>query len=342
VVYRVYADSYTPMTEQLLQHFFANQTTPEEAQRVLNWFDTEAGQAYLTHRITSQLEKEPWQAAPGSPRPDVDRLWETLHQSVRVTPAVGPVRPVGQRWLIQPLQWAAVFVGALLLVTGGYWGYKQLYPADLIQQTAFGKTATLTLPDGSLVSLNGNSRLRYAAAWSSGQTREVWLDGEGFFRVTHQPGHERFVVHLPNKLNIEVLGTQFDVLARQSRARVVLNNGKIRLDVGGQAKDKLVMKPGDLFYADVKNNVFYRKRVDPTIQSAWQEGKLRFEGTTLREVAEMLEETYGVQIVITDPALLKQAITGTIPNKDLNTILTGLSTLFDLNITRQSNQIIIK
>ncbi|WP_080238076.1 FecR family protein [Spirosoma rigui] len=329
------------MTEQLLQQFFANQTTPDESRRVLAWFDTDAGQAYLTHRISTQLEQDHWHATPGSPRPDVDRLWATIRQSVQDAPVSTSSSSARSRWLGQSLRWAAACVGTLLLVTGGYWGYKQLYPADLVQQTAFGQTTTLTLPDGSLVTLNGNSRLRYAPQWASGQSREVWLDGEGFFRVTHQPQHERFVVHLPNKLNIEVLGTQFDVLARQSRARVVLNNGKIRLDVGNKKNDRLVMQPGDLFYADVKSKVFYRKRVDPTVQSAWQEGKLRFEGTTLREVAQMLEETYGVQITFTDPALLEQAISGTIPNKDLETILTGLSTLFDLHITRQANQLTI-
>ena len=140
-------------------------------------------------------------------------------------------------------------------------------------------------------------------AGPANQTRDVWLDGEGFFRVTHQRNHERFVVHLPNKLNIEVLGTQFNVMARENRAKVVLNNGKIRLDVGEQAKDKLVMQPGDLFYADVKAKVYYRKRVDAAAQSAWQTGKLTFDGTTLQEVAQMLEDTYGVKVVIADPEL---------------------------------------
>jgi transmembrane sensor len=330
------------MTEQLLQQFFANQTTPEESQRILVWFDTEAGQTYLTHRIRTQLDRDHWQAVPGTPKPDVDRLWEAIYPSVQATPSKAQKLPGRQLWLGQSLRWAAVFAGTLLLATGGYWGYKQRYPADLIQQTAFGKTTMLTLPDGSLVTLNGNSRLRYAPNWESGQSREVWLEGEGFFRVTHQPRHERFVVHLPNKLNIEVLGTQFDVLARQSRARVVLNNGKIRLDVGDKAKDKLIMQPGDLFYADVKNKVFYRKRVDPTVQSSWQEGKLRFEGTTLKEITQMLEETYGVTIVVTDANLLKQEISGSIPNQNLSTILTGLSTLFDLHITRKANQITIQ
>lgn len=240
------------------------------------------------------------------------------------------------------MRWAAVLAGFVLLATGAFTAYKQWYPDDLICQTAFGKISTLTLPDGSTVTLNGNSRLRYAPRWASHQTREVWLDGEGYFRVTHQQNHERFVVHLPNKLNIEVLGTQFNVMARQARAKVVLNTGKIRLDVGEQAKEKLVMRPGDLFYADVKAKVYYRKHVDAAAQAAWQSGKLTFDGTTLQEVAQMLKDTYGVNVIITDPALQRQTISGTIPNQSMQTILNGLTTLFDLHITQQPNQIIIQ
>lgn len=331
------------MTEPLLQRYFANQITSSEAQQVLDWFTTDEGQAYLTHRLNTQFGKADWHAPPTVPAPDADQLLTALRQRMLpVEPDVieTPIRQL--TWWHQPMRWAAVLVGALLMATAAFYGYQQLYLKDLIHQTAFGKMATFTLPDSSVITLNGNSHLRYAPRWADNQTREVWLDGEGFFRVTHQRNHERFVVHLPNKLNIEVLGTQFNVMARENRAKVVLNNGKIRLDVGEQAKDKLVMRPGDLFYADVKAKVYYRKRVDAAAQSAWQTGKLTFDGTTLQEVAQMLEDTYGVTVVIGDPDLRQQTLSGTIPNQSMQTILNGLSTLFDLHITQHANRIIIQ
>ncbi|SOD96000.1 FecR family protein [Spirosoma fluviale] len=330
------------MTEQLLQRYFANQVTPDEARRVLDWFNTEAGQTYLQTRLDAQFDELAWLAPAIVPAPDAERMLNAIRG--RMEPATTPTEiPVRQltTWA-RPLRWAAALAGFILLATGAFMAYRQWYPDDLVRQTAFGKMSTLTLPDGSTVTLNGNSRLRYAPRWASHQTREVWLDGEGYFRVTHKQNHERFVVHLPNKLNIEVLGTQFNVMARQARAKVVLNTGKIRLDVGEQAKEKLVMRPGDLFYADVKAKVYYRKHVDAAAQSAWQSGKLTFDGTTLQEVAQMLEDTYGVKVIITDPALQRQTISGTIPNQSMQTILNGLTTLFDLHITQQSNQIIIQ
>ncbi|GAB2572302.1 FecR family protein [Spirosoma areae] len=331
------------MTEHLLQRYFANQVTPDQARSVLSWFDTEAGRSYLMNRLDTQLGQADWHAPPNNPMPDAERMLAAIRQRIPTDSTRAPmtvIRPVN--WWQQPMRWAAVLVGALLLATGGYFGNRYLNPDDLIRQTAFGKTSTLTLPDGSIVTLNGNSRLRYAPQWASHQTREVWLDGEGFFQVTHQQNHERFVVHLPNKLKIEVLGTQFNVVARESRAKVVLNNGKIRLDVGEQAKEKLIMLPGDLIYADVKTKEYYRKRVDAAAQSAWQTGRLKFDGTSLQEVANMLEDTYGVTVAIADPELRKQTLSGTIPNQSMQTILDGLSTLFDLRITQQGNRITIQ
>lgn len=330
------------MTEQILNQYFANQLAPDEARRVLDWFDTDAGHTYLTARLASQLGQTDWHAPPNMPAPNAERMLNAIRQRMDFQTQTAPliINRHANWWA--PMRRAAVFIGALLIAVSAYFGYRYLNPPDLVRQTAFGKIQTLRLPDGSTVTLNGNSRLRYAPRWASRQTREVWLDGEGYFQVTHQRNHERFVVHLPNKLAIEVLGTQFNVMARESRAKVVLNKGKIRLDVGSEAKEKLIMSPGDLIYADVKTKEYYRKRVDAAAQSAWQTGRLKFDGTTLQEVATMLEETYGVTVVISDPDLQKQTISGSIPNQSMQTILNGLSTLFDLKVTKQANQIIIQ
>lgn len=329
------------MTEQLLQRYFADQITPDEARRVLDWFNTDAGRTYLMHRLNTQFNDTDWHAPPNITTPDADVMLNAIRQRMASTQTITttPIRPFG--WQGQSMRWAAVFIGLLLLATGAFWSYRRLYPADLIQQTAFGKIRKLTLPDGSSVTLNGNSRLRYSPDWAEEQTREVWLDGEGFFQVTHQQNHERFIVHLPNGSTIEVLGTQFNVLARESRTKVVLNKGKIQLDVGEQAQKKLIMKPGDLVYADVEARIYYRKRVDAAAQSAWQTGKLTFDGTSLAEVAQMLKDTYGVTIEITDPELSRQTLSGTIPNQSMSTILDGLSSLFDLRITQHKNRILI-
>ena len=327
------------MTKTLLEQYFANQVTPDEARRVLDWFDTDAGRTYLTHRLDTQLSNANWHAPPNAATPNPDRMLQAIHQRLHPFGPVDtlPVRHVD--WLGQPIQWAAVFVGALLLASGAFFGYRQLYPADLVQQTAFGKIQTLTLPDGSTVTLNGNSRLRYASQWSAGQTRQVWLDGEGFFRVTHQRNHERFVVHLPNKLNIEVLGTQFNVLARASRARVVLSSGRIRL--ANSAGQQLDMQPGELVETNGQTRQISRRRVDPAVDASWRTTKLTFENASLADMVQRLKDTYGLDVVVSDPVLLTQRFSGSVPNTNVDVLTDGLAHLFGLGIHRQGNKIFI-
>lgn len=336
---------YLPlMTDELLQRYFANQLTPDEARRVLDWFETEAGQRYLLTRLDIQFGHADWHAPPGSP--SADPAWHRLSQ--RLTPAAGPSRPTVHRLgrYSRPLRWAAVLTGSLLIATGGYWAYQQRQPADLIQQTAFGKTRVLNLSDGSVVTLNGNSRLRYAPQWAGGQSREVWLEGEGYFRVAHQPNHEQFVVHLPNRLNIEVLGTQFDVSARPAKTYVVLSTGRIQLSSQTwQANQRVDMRPGELFETTHQSNqasTVVRRRVNPTVYASWQTDRLTFEQTRLADIVQRLEDTYGLHITVSDPHLLDQRFSGTVPNQNADILLDGLAQLFDMHIRRQGNQIFIQ
>ncbi|MBO0933988.1 FecR family protein [Fibrella aquatilis] len=323
------------MTEALLNRYFADKTTPEEARHVLDWFDTDAGQVYLNHRLDKQLGAPNWHAPPNAPTPDPDRLLAAIRQ--RAQPFSIDRTPSLRRW--QPLRWAAAFLGTLLLASGAYVAYRQVYPADVLQQTAFGIIQTLTLPDGSTVTLNGNSRLRYSPHWESGQTRQVWLDGEGFFRVRHQKSHERFVVHLPNKLNIEVLGTQFNVMARESRARVVLSSGHIRLaNASGQQLD---MQPGELVETNGKAQHVSRRRVDPAVDASWQTTRLTFDNASLADMVQRLKDTYGLEVVVSDPALLTQRFSGSVPNNNVTMLTDGLARLFGLTIRRQGNTIFI-
>ena len=340
MVYRDCTDFPIPMTDDLLKRYFASQVTSDEARSVLDWFDTEAGRTYLMNRLDNQLGQADWHAPPNTPLPDAGQMLNAIRERMPANTLVVAMPVVRQtNWWAQPMRWAAVFVGALLLATSAFFGYRYLNPPDLTQQTAFGKTSMLTLPDGSTVTLNGNSRLRYAPQWASHQTREVWLEGEGFFRVTHQRNHERFVVHLPNKLNIEVLGTQFNVMARPSRTRIVLSSGHIRL--ANSTGQQLDMKPGELIETNGQTKQVSRRRVDPAIDASWQTNRLIFDNTSLADIVQRLQDTYGIEAVVNDKSLLAQRFSGSVPNNNVDVLTDGLAKLFGLNIRRHGNQILI-
>ena len=325
------------MDEQLLEKYLRNECSPAEAQQVLAFLATDDGQRLLQRvvdRETSSLKRMPLDPAEHA---EAMRVFKRVQAAKR--PALAPVRSTAW-WAVR---WAAAAVVLLTLGIGGWWLYQQSIEEPCVTlRTPYGQTRLITLPDQSVVTLNGNSSVTYPIRWTDDKPREVWVDGEAFFDVVHTKSHQQFVVHLPANMNVEVLGTRLNVYTRKSKTKVTLDTGRIRLLLDEQRKKQLVMKPGEMVVADTKGKTYYKRQVNAKALASWRDKKLVFEGMSLLEIAQMLEETYGVKVEIADPTLQKQQFSGSIPNQNIDTILKGLSTLFDFHITRQSNRIVIQ
>jgi ferric-dicitrate binding protein FerR (iron transport regulator) len=179
--------------------------------------------------------------------------------------------------------------------------------------TAYQQRKQVTLPDGSVVTLNAHSHLKVSDNWDDAHTREVWLDGEAFFEVVKKPntGAAKFVVHTP-QLNIEVLGTAFNVKARRGTTEVVLQSGKVRLKNDKNAAFKEIeMQPGD----KVKINddaplPLITNKIETEKVTAWTNGKIIFDNTPLLEVAKSIEDHFGYKVTIEDVDLKSRLYTG--------------------------------
>ncbi|MFC5409347.1 FecR family protein [Larkinella bovis] len=330
------------MDTSLLQKYIRNECTPEEAQAVLLYLATVDGQRQLQHLLEADLTEPIEIALDATDRQKAQQLFNRIRahrKTVPAEPVSVPVRRIRTTW-----HWlAAAAVVALLLGVGWVTLYQPLFPPEPISvKTEYGQTRRVVLPDQSVVTLNGNTTIRYAGQWTNDMPREVWVEGEAFFEVVHTPDHQRFQVHLPGQMGVEVLGTRFNVYTRKTKTMVVLNEGRIQMRVSGDPKNHLEMKPGEMFFADSQTQSFYKKMVNAQARSSWRTDKLIFEGTTLGEIAQMLNETYGLEVEIRDRELQQQQVTGTIPSKNADTVLKGLSGLFDLKITRKANHIVIE
>ena len=141
---------------------------------------------------------------------------------------------------------AVLLIGMISIISLFY--YTKYQKQEIT--TVYGQVRTIALPDGTIVMLNANSKLAYAKNWDKTKTREVWIKGEGFFKVNHlhQVGkikdEERFIVHAEN-LNVEVLGTSFNVNNRRGLVKVALFTGQVRLDVKDDKSPAINLQPGD-------------------------------------------------------------------------------------------------
>ncbi|GAA4496221.1 FecR family protein [Hymenobacter ginsengisoli] len=276
-----------------------------------------------------------------------DAEYARLQQAIRQPPALPRLR-TQRRWRVL----AGVLTSILVMALGLSW-WRWLAPAtpagDTVRYAAgASQRRTVTLPDGSVVVLNANSTLTTAAHWTAASPREVWLTGEGFFRVAHRAPRPvadiaaaaptvKFVVHAAD-LNIAVLGTQFDVSTQAGATKVVLASGRVAVERRSWVmRENLLMQPGDLVEASASHPQLTRRRVPSALYSAWTKGFFEFHQTPVRDIMQLLRDTYGLQVSVADPALLSQQVSGAVAVTKAELLLPALAEILDLRVTRTGN-----
>jgi ferric-dicitrate binding protein FerR (iron transport regulator) len=277
----------------------------------------------------------------------VEAIWAAIAQATQAPePAEVPVRKLkpDHNAETKGFNWSHVrqIAAAILLVVGlatGYFLYKNA-GRQKEYTTTFGQIKTITLPDNSTVILNANSKISFRESWEPTEKREVWLEGEAFFDVTHTKNHQKFKVHTSDNVYVEVLGTRFDVLYRIDKTRVVLSSGKVQLNIAAaQQRQAITMAPGDLVELKKEKVLLKRQRINPKHFSSWTQHILQFDGTPLAEIITLLEENYGLQVAVADSALLKRKLWGSIPSNNVELLLSAMSNSFNLTVRQTGNHV---
>ncbi|MDJ1502507.1 FecR family protein [Xanthocytophaga agilis] len=229
---------------------------------------------------------------------------------------------------------AASILLLVLPIGGGlYYWYSQQQEVSYLTQN--GQVKTVLLPDGSQVTLNANSVIRFNPSLQTDHIREVWLDGEAFFHVKRTASKARFIVHT-KQLNVEVLGTTFNVNTRHKKTRVILNTGKVTLTLSEHKQDPPIqMIPGDLVEFKESEKKILKKTVNPDTYSSWTQSKLVFDGTSLAEIIEILADTQGIKLTLQDTSMASLQFSGSVSANRTDLLLLKLSKAFRLNIVRQ-------
>jgi ferric-dicitrate binding protein FerR (iron transport regulator) len=192
--------------------------------------------------------------------------------------------------------WAAAVV-ALLIGTGLT---MRFYHYSVKSQP--GQLATFYLPDGSEVSLSSQSKVTYYPLWWS-FSRIVTLDGEAFFKV--QKG-KQFSVKSERGVTT-VLGTSFDIYARNDNYRVVCYTGKVSVKAR-DSENKIILTPGEKAEIDKSGQLTFSKETKPKQYVAWLNNQFVFTSVPVELVLEEMARRYNITITIERP--VKGSYTG--------------------------------
>jgi transmembrane sensor len=225
-----------------------------------------------------------------------------------------------------------------------------------------GEKSQLILSDGSKVWVNAGSTLRFPNVFNA-ESRDVWLDGEAYFEVSHDRTR-LFLVHTSD-LDVKVHGTKFNVKAYSSEniIEATLIEGSVSLEtrnVFNQKRQEVFLQP---FHKAIylKKKVTYIDRdiarevseplqikkiiisnavqVEPAI--SWREGKLVFVDESFDNIALKLERRFGVNIIIQSDQIRKIKYTGVLKNISIEQALKAIQLSAHFNYKIQDNTIVI-
>ncbi|WP_290946954.1 FecR domain-containing protein [Hyphomonas sp.] len=194
-------------------------------------------------------------------------------------------------------------------------------PAPLTYATAIGEQETVTLDDGSILTLNTNTKL--TVSYSKTERLIHLTEGEALFEVEHSD--RPFLVEAGGTIT-RALGTEFDIHADQDTVSVTLIKGSVRVTTGqpdpgaGQAggipeesqQEGLVLKPGDRL--DMKPGADpVLSTIDPAQAGKWREGLLQFDNVTLAEAVAEMNRYSTTKLHIEDTDLASERISGSFP-----------------------------
>lgn len=188
-----------------------------------------------------------------------------------------------------------------------------------------GTRKKIHLPDGSVISLNSASSIRYPMPFN-GTNREIKLSGEAFFSVAPDQKHP-FIVHT-RQLDVRVLGTSYNISAYPDdpETKVEVASGKVAVSLKGNPQTTAhVLTAGKGLQYSTFTDEFISASADPSAIGAWQNNELIFNFDRLEDIVRKLERYYGVHITIRNKVLRGKRFELKIKNQSLSAILKLLS-----------------
>jgi ferric-dicitrate binding protein FerR (iron transport regulator) len=246
----------------------------------------------------------------------IDRIWAELTPTRQLNPDESEALYLqitgNNRFVLQHnrRRWLGYAAGILLLLATGAMTYLLFKPSGTIpiaykELTApAGQRMQLKLADGSMIWLQGGSKLRYPVSFT-GNTRELFLEGEAYFDVTHRD-KQPFLVHT-GRVITKVLGTAFNIQAYNQQLTVAVVSGKVSVAEGNAALG-IVVANQFLEYHPENKQVTLRDTIAGNMV-AWTKGELILDNVTMEDAAITIGRWYNVEIVFASPELKKSRFT---------------------------------
>lgn len=223
-----------------------------------------------------------------------------------------------QNWFVKI---AAVFV----IGFGLYFGTQTILTTT--QSAEIGNKTNFLLPDNSEVALNSDSEIEFKK-WNWENNRTLDLKGEAYFKVAKG---KTFEVNT-SLGKVTVLGTQFNVKARNNRFDVTCFEGRVKVKYNSQ---EIILTKGELISFENNQKIVAKNIIDT--QPSWTKNEVSFEKDKLVNVLSEIERQYNITFNYKNIDT-NQLFTGKIPTDDIDIALQIISASYHFEIQKDSNK----
>lgn len=314
------------MRSELLIKFLLKESTQKESEQVENWIHAsdKNKRQFLDFKRIWEESKALTIAHPQNEEVAWEKFrlkTETLkkNQSPQKLPTISSWRQIA----------AALLIGFLSL-----WGYNQYHKSTFIQIVSTDKISRETLPDGTLLTLNKNAQISYAANFE--QNRNVKMDiGEVFFEVKKDNEHP-FVINI-KQVSVKVVGTSFNIKNSKDFTQINVESGIVKVSLAGRAAtlikgEKIVIKNG--------TKELVKEKYTDHLYNYYRTKLFSANNIKLATLVATLNEAYGSNISL-DERAKKLTISTTLRMGSLEENLRIICETLNLDISRNANDILL-
>jgi transmembrane sensor len=265
---------------------------------------------------------------------DVDKAWNIIYSRIEENGLLSETVSIKNRFKIQTF----IRIAAAVIIIIGL-GATMFYLNNtgalsgkiIVTSNSTERNKEVSLPDGSSIFLNRNSRLSYNKSLGH-SSRNVTLNGEAFFDIKHDSS-KPFIIDA-GKARIKVLGTSFNVLTNNSTndVEVFVKTGRVMLSDNSGIQN-LVLEPGFIGTLNSKSSTKVINK-NPNYLS-WNTDLLVYEGKTLYTVFTDLKKVHNIDVIADDPDILNESITTIFDNQPQETIVRIICTTFNLSYKKE-------
>ncbi|MBO9727512.1 MAG: FecR domain-containing protein [Chitinophaga sp.] len=319
------------INDDLLVKYLLDITTPAEKAAVAAWLtEKEDHQRYFEHFRLIWTESKKLAAVSTV---NENEAWTRFQQRVGSNETTARIvhLDTGVNW--KPiLRIAAVFI--VLLGAAGFWYLSNQSTTPMIVSSGQ-QIKEEVLPDGSQVTLNKQSTIEYAAIFR--KERQVKLEGEAFFNVAQDPG-KPFVLKV-NDVTVKVLGTSFNVKSVNGKTEVIVESGAVEVT---KNNNSVQLRQHEKAVITADQTAPSKQNNTDELYSYYRTKTFVCNNTPLWKLVEILNEAYGVNIVIADNKKRDLQINSTFTNSSLDSTLQVIGLTYEINVEKSGSQIILK